>query len=256
LGGFIRFQTNSVVLKVNFSPIRNENLVLNKLSLQKLLRRKKKFMNELIEILEANAPNDDSMYFCRLHDLFSENGIHSPIFCNLSDDFVELNSFLLTCSNQLAPDLFFKLYIFLLNNIVEKVIQTQEVIGYTDGLNHLKLVRRWANFFKHPKSFFLVHHPEFVSNDYLREESEILIDSDFVMKYYCNQKLDIELIGMLQNKTNVKVQLPNLASLTTDFCQDICLIIAEINKSPENIKKLENIMLTETQLNRFIQQDY
>lgn len=193
---------------------------------------------ELIKILKDNAPDGDEMYFCSLMNIFNEEDKHCAVFCNLADDFLELGEFLLI-SHTLSRNPF-KIYVMLLNAIIEKIDAIKYVSNDEEFMNLIK-IRRWANFFKHPKSFLFIHHPYYVYNqgdEYATDK--LIINTDFVLEYYrknCKKK-DGELREMLMNKINIEVSIPNLKELTQGFCNDVNKLIDMIKNDRVLVDKL------------------
>lgn len=192
---------------------------------------------ELIKILRDNAPDGDEMYFCQLMSIFNEDDKHCAIFCNLADDFLELEEFLSISDNIYRNP--FKTYALLLNSIVEKINIIKTIIDYKENFNNLTKIRRWANFFKHPKSFLFIHHPIFVYNqDSENASNRLFIDTEFISTYYKNNDHDAELKSMLTNKLEIEVLIPDLKELTQGFCNDINRLINVIKDNKDYIDKL------------------
>ena len=87
------------------------------------------------------------------------------------------------------------------------------------------LIKRWANFYKHPKSFMFVHHPYYTFEnhpDYNElKKKMIVVDSKFISKYYNGDSRNTELYSILTNKKDVLVIFPNIEELTKLFCSEI-----------------------------------
>lgn len=192
---------------------------------------------ELIKIIKENAPDGDDMYFCRLMGIFNDKEKHCAIFCNLSDDFIELQEFLLVSENlERNP---FKIYTLLLNSIIEKVNIIKKITGIKESFKNLSKIRKWANFFKHPKSFLLVHYPIYVYGSHIANTTNtILIDTEFISKYYKDKEYDADLKYILTNKVDIEVLVPNLKDLTQGFCDDINKLIGLIKNNQIYINKL------------------
>ena len=84
-------------------------------------------------------------------------------------------------------------------------------------------IRKWANFIKHPKGFILCHHPVFTAIDAPRykdlyDHAKLRISLDFLQKFYTGPDHDKELYEILENQERVVVVLPNIYSLTQEFC--------------------------------------
>lgn len=85
-------------------------------------------------------------------------------------------------------------------------------------------IKRWTNFFKHPKSFALTHHPIYIFEDAPNfkksTKSKILFTQKDIDRYYRanNEKLEKELFKKVSNNPNIVVKLPKLTTLTEEFC--------------------------------------
>jgi len=122
-------------------------------------------------------------------------------------------------------------YVLLLNLCVERVDQIFEVIdkgGKTKIFQDyrrktfptLRRIRRWANFFKHPKEFLFTHWPQYRDANEVQETitPTVVIDDDFVAKYYANGD---SRPSELQNNPGVVVAVPDLVEITTGFCAEM-----------------------------------
>jgi len=85
-----------------------------------------------------------------------------------------------------------------------------------------KEIKRWMNFIKHPKAFQFTHHPRYLFSNEMSTVSEasIIIDTAFVSRYYCGEKLNKELSDKIAQKRNVIVKIPDLDVLTQRFCNE------------------------------------
>src|SRR5690606_38630045 len=84
-------------------------------------------------------------------------------------------------------------------------------------------------FLKHPKSFLLVHHPNY-SYEGINDEvySGTVINTVFVKKFFAGEFNNKELFKMLNNKEDISVIYPNPLKLTEDFCnaqKNFCSLI-------------------------------
>jgi hypothetical protein len=163
---------------------------------------------------------------CTIHDIFkNETGqnSHSCIACNLSDIseylFKSLNN-LITINNQFDAFISFCLPAYLLVERFEEIFRIIKLPEYYEQSHFqiLKLIRRWANFLKHPKAFLFVHHPEFyfekeVSIDNSKNEYTI-INTEFINEHYTGNTKNAELYKILTNNDKVIVLFPNLLELT------------------------------------------
>lgn len=122
-------------------------------------------------------------------------------------------------------------YVLLLNLCVERVDQIFEVIDkggkskiFQDYRHKtfptLQRIRRWANFFKHPKEFLFTHWPQYRDANAVQETTAntVVIDDAFVAKYYANGDTRP---SALQNNPGVIVAVPDLVGMTTTFCAEM-----------------------------------
>lgn len=95
-------------------------------------------------------------------------------------------------------------------------------------ISAMRKVRRWANFFKHPKSFvYLSHHPKYTfenSQVFFDKNPELEINTEFVCKYYKDKKSDLELKQQLHGKYPVLVVIPDIVQLTEEFAKSVIYI--------------------------------
>jgi hypothetical protein len=92
------------------------------------------------------------------------------------------------------------------------------------------LVKRWANFFKHPKAFFLTHHAQY--DQAPQGGNEVVIDDAFINRYYSGDKKNKELYERLTNKADVLVLLPDLVALTKGIGQELAYLSDVIRSNP------------------------
>lgn len=128
-------------------------------------------------------------------------------------------------------DYYFCNYILLLYLLVERVDQVFNVIN-KDGKSKifndyrceqfptLRRVKKWANFFKHPKEFLFTHWPQYYFAEKLPiiNKDDVLINYEFIEKHYSSDK---EKPTILENNNKVFVEIPNLKELTKAFCMEM-----------------------------------
>jgi hypothetical protein len=173
-------------------------------------------------------PKEDGI-MCKIHDAFGsrKSKHHNCIGCNLDDSTHHVFMFLTNSSGYQDLHLAFTTYILLLYILVEKMETIFEIIGLPESyrLRHFQIfkkTKKWANFIKHPKAFVLCHHPQYVLENYKgwnkkTQKDKIIIDTEFVFKYYSGDTYKNELFKILTNKSNIVVEVPNIKKLTDDF---------------------------------------
>jgi hypothetical protein len=185
---------------------------------------------------------------CRIYDVFAgpEDRNHNCLGCNFDELTDQVFKFLFICSQNkglFSLQQAFSIYVLLLNGIWERIRDVFDIIKLPEGyrvryFSPFVKIRRWANFFKHPKSFaWLVHHPiytiensehskQYVNNKFLR------IDDEFVKEYYASEKAQgltkkFEGVG-----DKVVIFLPDIISLTKDICSSLEKFIEIVTENP------------------------
>jgi len=172
---------------------------------------------------------------CSIYDVLAEPGTqnHNCLGCNFDEMADQILKFLYTCTendNLFLPQQSFAIYALLLNSVWERISDVFKIISLPEAylVRHFGpfiRVRRWANFFKHPKAFaWMVHHPEYTfegsnhSKAFLDDQDFLKIDDEFLKKYYASEGAK-GLTGKFVGQENkVVVILPDLEALTTDIC--------------------------------------
>lgn len=121
---------------------------------------------------------------------------------------------------------YFENYFLQLHLFTERIEFIFKMIDNTDYFKShfttLKLIRKWANFIKHPKHFSLSHWPEyyFEWDDFIKNDRDIIIDSTFIKKHYSSKRKEDDPI-ILENGENIIIKVPNLLELTDKFCDEL-----------------------------------
>jgi len=190
----------------------------------KLTRCYKIYSNEVMNLEENES------IFCRLHDMFpfKTDNDHISIGCNLNDAAECLNLFLKRYRSCGVIKYDFPLIImafYLFSTKIETVLKF--LLGKKDnidGMESFTVIRKWANFIKHPKHFmYLTHHPffNFENSQIINSKSKkakLVIDTIFIMKFYSNDSKNEELSEVLKNSNPVLVIFPDIIKLTKEFC--------------------------------------
>jgi hypothetical protein len=196
-----------------------------------------------------------AVFLDQLDELNNDNGVynHNCIPCNLTDGAGLIYQFLQNNTNCESIRYFVTIYSLLLYLQAERFGVIYKDLEY-DYLNkkgnkefnwksfpELLLVKRWANFFKHPKSSMFIHHSTFHIEGYPKNPNFMfdgIINSDFIEKYYANENSNSELSEKLLNK-NFKVFFPDLVEFTKLICGESDKLITIINSKKENVEKLK-----------------
>ncbi len=192
---------------------------------------------------------DDSI-MCRIYEAFvgDDWNKHNCLGCNLQDLSEQISRFLRIESehcSEMQPHHSVSLYMFLLNTLWERMTDILDILGVPEEYRGrhfecMRRVRRWANFFKHPKEFaWIVHHPEYVSEgtsalvDFKsRTPAPLFIDDEFVKSFYaCNSAKGLR-SKLQQSRENVVVVLPNVATMTSAVCDCIDRFVSMITENP------------------------
>ena len=192
---------------------------------------------------------------------------HNCIGCNLGKSINHIYFNLLSTPNNYGVEYPFKLFFFLSYLLVEQIefiyaiFKKREYLRDTDEFSpkyptFIK-IKRWANFFKHPKYFILVHHPDFTYERHssfkklMNQVNKIVIDDDFIKKYYKGEGNKELLFREIANKKNIVVVFPDLFKLIIDFSKDMNRFIENISENPDYVR----IINEEATLENFFELD-
>jgi hypothetical protein len=193
------------------------------------LYTQKELLNAFEIFREEIYPEDESI-MCQIHDVFNTDNkkLHNCLGCNLADYTQLLHTALQigVYSHPFEAFLNTTLYCYLL---IERQEEIFKIIKLPESyrLKHFQIfgaIKRWSNFFKHPKAFILVHHPKYYFEEEVTlteadKKINVIIDQQFIDTYYCGDQENNNLYKLLNNKKNVYVIMPNLPDLMQRFCQ-------------------------------------
>jgi hypothetical protein len=190
-----------------------------------------KFEEALDIFVSKNLCEDDSKayesLFCNIHSNFSSG--HNCVACNLNESNDRIQNFLIQFRRFEDYHLTFTTFIMLLYLQVETISEYFKIMNLPEEyrLKHfqvLQKVKHWANFLKHPKTFMLVHHPNWTfenkTSKLFPEQPNFkkpIIDTTFVQKYYSGDKKNDELYKLLIRKSDLTVVFPDPAELMNEF---------------------------------------
>ncbi len=222
-----------------------------------------KIFNERVDFVEEL--NESLM--CSMHQTFSTDSKHNCLGCNFDDLMWQISDFLKQSSEQDFETAkihhFYSMYFLLLNGVWERMEEIFSLLGvvknnaYESRFHPFITVRRWANFFKHPRSFiYLVHHPAYTikdsddhSNheyksrmDYLvPHESMLEIDTEFVRKHCTADTANNNPIKKYRdNKTSTVVVFPHVDRLTDEVCGSLEKFVELITANPYFVETLSD----------------
>jgi hypothetical protein len=198
---------------------------------------------------------------CRIFDKFAgpSSKDHNCLGCNFDDLTEQISKYLrMATQNPTGFDLhhLFAMYAQLLNFCWERMTDVFDIIGVPDGyrVRHFAPfigARRWANFFKHPKTFgWVVHHPHYTIEN-TTEHQEVtrdlakvrIVDGEFLKKYYsadCKAnagKLRGEFVGFEQSTV---VVLPDVVELTSQVCSCLAQFVKMITENPVYVEMIND----------------
>jgi hypothetical protein len=195
---------------------------------------------------------------CKLISAFcsGDERAHNCLGCNFSDSTELILRYLKKFGEYDSVQDDFKMYILLLYLLVERIQVILEVIQIPESYKekHFKvfqLIRKWANFTKHPKAFILTHHPLFDFDDSGSGNRDgkfsIIIDSTFVDRYYKGassieeqKKTNKELFSKIANAKDVLVLYPDIARLTDHLSYSYNKFIELILKNEVFVEMLQD----------------
>ena len=215
---------------------------------------------------------------CGIHDFYSTEEKHNCLGCNFDDLMWQISNFLdVSVQSEYGEGNyhhFFSIYMLLLNGVWERIEEVFGLLGvpnsgnaYSTRFHHFITVRRWANFFKHPRSFtYLVHHPAYTivdsddhKNHTYKQRMRFLvphapmheIDSEFV-KQYCTLDASSNNPTKIYEKhrSSIVVVFPHIDRLTDDICTCLENFVEIITSNPFYIELLSDESTIENHLYR------
>ena len=203
-----------------------------------------KHFEEVYTLFQREAFCDEEPIMCQIHNAFGtfHTAHHNCLGCNFADSTELVANFLQTYSSQRKIQFAFSTFILLTYLMVERIDTLFDIIevNKTYRSEHFKVsseIRKWANFLKHPKAFILTHHPTFSfigspKDKALRAKANVVINRDFIDKYYSDEKRDKKLYDQLENKDKVLVIFPNAIDTAKDLCQAMrnCISVIRDNQ--------------------------
>ena len=189
---------------------------------------------EVYNIFRKDAYTRLTPNMCKIHDAFGsrKDERHNCLGCNFADSTNLIKSYLSRYKSFDGLNEVSTIYILTLYLLVERMEVVFNLISLSQTYKdkHFKVfqrIRKWANFLKHPKSFILVHHPNFIVSDWYefdKNDYQVVIDDLFIDKYYKGEsdpskqyKTNEELLNILKLKNNIIVVYPNFLTLTKNL---------------------------------------
>ncbi len=199
-------------------------------------------------------------FYCDLYDVFlahhnlktgiSEDIAHNCLGCNFEEGAKNISLFFKYNIETDSLRYFLTLYSMLFYIQAERLGVIYKELGFKvankdefdwSAFPVLQRIKYWANFFKHPKYYMLLHHPEF----YIDGDPSIpnimvngKIDDAFIQQFYRGGKNNEELKTNLENKDKYIVVFPNILTFTQELCAELKKIVETITNDPKAIENL------------------
>ncbi|HEY1019100.1 MAG TPA: hypothetical protein VGE25_08890 [Sediminibacterium sp.] len=212
---------------------------------------------------------DGRSRYCRLFDVFEERErrdlasptddkgniitFHNCIGCNFEEGCLNILDFVEQFSGTEKVRTYLTIYTLLFYTLAERMGVIYKELNLVDNKGEfdwirfpvLRRIKHWANFFKHPKSYMFLHHPDyFLENDPDRPNFlvEGEVNSAFVDSFYKAGGKNAELRTLVKNKKDWKVIFPDLLVFTQELCAELdgaCDYVMQ----PDNIETLRPFTL-------------
>lgn len=204
----------------------------------------KEQFKEVLQVFRKELYHKQTPTYCRLHNILdTDESNHNCLGCNLADTTDYVKSMLSLTGRLGNFNKSYTAYLLTLYLMVERIEVLFSIMSLPDSyikknFKTFSLIRKWANFIKHPKAFMLVHHPEFTyegseKNQQLLKEAHKskTINYNFLVKYYSGNENNEELFGTLTNKDDILVVFPNPVVLIREFCECCSKFLSVIEKN-------------------------
>lgn len=184
---------------------------------------------------------------CDIYDAYGDpdDDSHNSLGCNFDAITQQISILLRIGAKEFSRDGAFSLYALLINTLWERMTDVFNIVSMHEGYRKrhyepMYQMRRWANFFKHPKEFgWLVHHPQYLF-DRTEEATEFfannrdfrVIDDGFVKKYYTADRVKGLATEFKGYEQSVAVRLPNVADITDNLCGCLVNFVDVVTKNP------------------------
>lgn len=197
---------------------------------------------------DSRVQNDQLM--CQIYSAYAgpKEANHNCLGCNFDAITQQISKYLRAAASGACgfnAEEGFSVYSLLLNTLWERVADVFEIVSVPDSYrcrhyDSLIRMRRWANFFKHPKEFgWLVHHPRYLFEG-TPEAAKVLakdsgfrvVNDDFLKRYYSADRskgLAGEFNGYEQK---VVVLLPDIVAVTDKVCGSLANFVEIVTKNP------------------------
>ncbi|WP_010586393.1 hypothetical protein [Schlesneria paludicola] len=171
---------------------------------------------------------------------------HNCLGCNFLSHTQLLGELLEIASEQslIAYEQWISLACHPINAIWEQMSDVFEMISLPESYKCRNFqtfirLRKWTNFFKHPKEFgWLVHHPNYCieslneANRYTGLEGYLIVDDTFVGEFYSANRAKGLANKFKQHQQTTVVIVPNIQMLMPNLCSEIRKFVDIVTKNP------------------------
>lgn len=191
----------------------------------------------------------DEMLMCMIYSAYAgpELTHHNCLGDNFNDLTRHLHKFLEIVGQ--TPNVFdyhesFAIYSHLVNATWERISDIFAILSVPESYiaRHFScfiLMRRWANFFKHPKEFaWLVCFPKYLIQGTDEQKaasadtSNKIVDDAFLKKYYAADRSKGLATEFASHRDKVVVLLPDVVSITERICKELHTFVNVVTKNP------------------------
>jgi len=222
------------------------------------------FENWMNTVDESNGLDKFSQLY-RLFSDFEQNKnndvkiYHNCIGCNIHEGATSIKLFLKNHEGYPSVRHYLMLYSLTFYILAERIVTINDEMSgkkndWSDFPN-LRRIKRWANFFKHPKSYMFLHHATYhLSTDPDQPNFLIdgIIDDNFVQEYYGGNSENEKLHSLIANKRRHKVFFPDLIEFTKSMCGEFDSFFNSIHSNPEFVGQLSKYTLVSELQNMYL----
>jgi len=187
---------------------------------------------------------------CRIYEAYSgpDEANHNCLGCNLDAITAQISKFLRATAaghTGFSAEESLSIFAFLINTLWERMTDVLDVVTVPEGYRKrhydaMYRMRRWANFFKHPKEFgWLVHHPQYqfegtteAGKALAKDSGFRVIEDDFLKKYYSAERVKGLAKEFNGYESKVIVLMPDVAAVTERICACLVNFVEVVTKNP------------------------
>lgn len=193
---------------------------------------------------------------CDIYDRYlgPEETDHNCLGCTLDSCTEDISKFLEVAAkfDTFSEEQSFALLSHLLNSLWERMTDVFDILCVPDSYRcrHYQpfiQIRRWANFFKHPKEFgWLVHHPIYchdgteASEFYKSSKDHKIVQDEFLKKYYTANRTKGMAKELSEFQTKVVVILPDVPALIRGVSVSLLNFRDVVTQNPVYVEILQD----------------